>query len=428
MDANRKTAFYILRDVEKNKAYSNIAANNHMRRQDPPSPSFTRELAFGVLRNKLYLDYIIGNFVRTPIQKLRAEELTILRMGIYQINSMNSVPEYAAVNESVSLARLFARGRDGFVNGVLRQYLRDREYVTLPTREDDLVRHLSIKYSYDPWIVKLWIEELGAAKAERLMSAGDDIPPLTIRVNTLKTDRNNLKKRLLERGFNVYDGKMFKNALLIEGAEAISGRFYDSGLYSIQDEGALAAVMELDPKPGETVIDVCAAPGGKSTAIAEAMKNNGKVIAFDIYKRRVRLIDQQAKRLGTTIVGTSVWDSTHTKNELIDGADRVICDVPCTGLGTVRHKPEIKYKEWDADIESLPVKQRDILTASSRYVKPGGVLVYCTCTVSKRENEAVTKEFMKKNKEFVEVGRKQLTPDEEGTDGFYICKMQRLEK
>ncbi|MDR3225810.1 MAG: 16S rRNA (cytosine(967)-C(5))-methyltransferase RsmB, partial [Clostridiales Family XIII bacterium] len=298
----------------------------------------------------------------------------------------------------------------------------------LPPREDDPVKDLSIKYSYDPWIVKHWLEELGAAKAEKLLSAGDDIPPLTIRANTLKTDRNNLKKRLLERGFNVYDGKLFRNALLIEGAEAISGRFYDSGLYSIQDEGALAAVMALDPKPGETIIDSCAAPGGKTTAIAEAMKNNGKVFALDIYKRRIRLIDKQAKRLGIDIIRTMVWDSTHTKNDLIERADRVICDVPCTGLGTVRHKPEIKYKKWDADIETLPVKQRDILAASSRYVKPGGVLVYCTCTISRRENEAVTRDFLKKNRDFVKLEQKQLTPDEEGTDGFYICKMLRKEK
>jgi 16S rRNA (cytosine967-C5)-methyltransferase len=428
MDVNRKTAFYILRDVEKNKAYSNIAANNHINRQEPPSPAFVRELAFGVLRNKIYLDYIISNFVKTPLSKMRAEDLTILRMGLYQINSMNSVPDYAAVNESVSLARLFARGRDGFVNGVLRQYLRDKEYVGLPPREEDPVKYLSIKYSYDPWVVELWTEAFGIAKAEKLLSAGDDIPPLTIRVNTLKTDRNNLKKRLLERGFNVYDGRLFKNALLIEGAEAVSGRFYESGLYTIQDEGALAAVMELDPKPGETIVDTCAAPGGKTTAIAEAMKNNGKVFALDIYKRRVRLIDKQSKRLGTSIIKTMIWDATHTKSDLIESADRVICDVPCTGLGTVRHKPEIKYKKWELDIEELLVKQRDILAASSKYVKPGGVLVYCTCTISKRENEAVTRDFLKKNKDFVKTAQKQLTPDEEGTDGFYICKMLRKEK
>jgi 16S rRNA (cytosine967-C5)-methyltransferase len=428
MDANRKTAFYILRDVEKDKAYSNIATNNHLLRQNPPSPAFVRELAFGVLRHRIYLDYIIGNFVRTPVRKMRPEELTILRMGLYQILYMHSVPEYAAVNESVFLARAFARGRDGFVNGVLRQYLRDREYVELPQREEDPVRYLSLKYSYDQWIVKLWLDELGEARAERLLAAGDDVPPLTIRVNTLKTDRANLKKRLIDRGFNIYDGRLFKNALLVEGSDVISGRFYDSGLYSVQDEGALATVASLDPKPGETIVDACAAPGGKTTAIAEAMKNNGRILAMDIYKRRIRLIDKQVKRLGIGIVETMAWDSTHTKAELIDAADRVICDVPCSGLGTVRHKPEIKYKPWDEDLEALPVKQRDILAASSRYVRPGGVLVYCTCTVSQRENEAVTKDFLKKSRDFIMLEQKQLTTDEDGTDGFYICRMLRKEK
>jgi 16S rRNA (cytosine967-C5)-methyltransferase len=338
------------------------------------------------------------------------------------------VPEYAAVNESVYLARTFARGREGFVNGVLRQYLRDREYVGLPPREDDPVRYLSIRYSYDPWIVRLWIDEYGESMAEKLLAAGDDTPPLTIRVNTLKTDRASLRKRLIERGFNVYDGNMFKNALLVEGPDVVGGRFYDSGLYTIQDEGAMAPVMALDPKPGDTVVDVCAAPGGKTTAIAELMKNNGSIYAFDIYKRRLRLIEGQAKRLGIDIISAATWDSTHAKRELIERADRVICDVPCSGLGTVRHKPEIKYRKFDGELESLPVKQRDILAASSLYVKPGGVLVYCTCTLSKKENEHVTRDFLKKNRDFSKVEQKQLTTVADGTDGFYICKMVRKEK
>jgi 16S rRNA (cytosine967-C5)-methyltransferase len=427
VDINRKTTFYILRDVEKNKAYSNIAVNVHIARQDPPSPSFVRELAFGVLRRKIYLDYVIGVFVRTPIEKMKAEDLTILRMGLYQILYMNSVPDYAAVNESVFLARTFARGRDGFVNGVLRQYLRDREYVELPPREDDTVRYLSLKYSYDPWIVRLWLEECGEVRAEKLLAAGDEVPPLTIRVNTLKTDRSNLRKRMIERGFNVYEGRMFKNALLVEGQDVVGGRFYDSGLYSIQDEGALAPVASLDPKPGETVVDVCAAPGGKTTAIAELMKNNGRIYAFDIYKRRLRLVDAQAGRLGIGIVSTVVWDATNTRSDLIDRADRVLCDVPCTGLGTVRHKPEIKYRQWSDEVEALPQKQRDILAASSRYVKPGGVLVYCTCTISNKENESVTRDFLKKNRDFMKLEQKQLTTPDDGTDGFYICKMLRKE-
>jgi 16S rRNA (cytosine967-C5)-methyltransferase len=427
VDINRKTAFYILRDVEKNKAYSNISTNTHIARQTPPAPSFVRELAFGVLRRKIYLDYIISIFVRTPIEKMGAEDVTILRMGLYQIIYMNSVPDYAAVNESVFLARTFARGRDGFVNGVLRQYLRDKEYVELPPREEDTVRYLSLRYSYDPWIVSLWIEERGEAEAERLLAAGDDVPPLTIRVNTLKSDRNNLRKRMMERGFNVYEGRLFKNSLLIEGRDIIGGRFYDSGLYSVQDEGALAPVISLDPKPGETVVDVCAAPGGKTTAMAELMNNDGRIYAFDIYKRRLRIIDAQAKRLGIDIIRTMIWDACNTRSDLIDGADKVICDVPCSGLGTVRHKPEIKYKKWDSELKMLPSRQRDILAASSKYVKPGGVLVYCTCTISRKENEFVTRDFLKRNRDFIKLEQKQLTTPDDGTDGFYICKMLRKE-
>jgi 16S rRNA (cytosine967-C5)-methyltransferase len=428
LDVNRKTAFYILRDVEKSKAYSNIATGKHMLRQDPPSPAFVRELVFGVLRRKLYLDYIIGNFVRTPIAKMGPDELTILRMGLYQMLYMHSVPEYAAVNESVFLARTFARGRDGFVNGVLRQYLRDKEYLELPPREDDPVRHLSLKYSYEPWIVRLWLDELGEAKAERLLAAGDEVPPLSIRVNTLRTDRAALRKRLAAAGFNVYDGRLFDDALVVEGPDVIGDSLYESGQFSVQDEGALAAAAALGAQPGETVIDVCAAPGGKTCAIAEMMQNNGTLIAMDIYKRRVRLIDEQLARLGIDIVRTMVWDSTQAKPEYIDLADRVICDVPCTGLGTVRHKPEIKYKPWGEDIERLPVTQRDILAASSLYVKPGGTLLYCTCTVAGRENASVANDFLKRHKDFVRVEHRQLTTDEDGTDGFYICRMQRKEK
>jgi 16S rRNA (cytosine967-C5)-methyltransferase len=276
--------------------------------------------------------------------------------------------------------------------------------------------------------VQLWLDEYGEARAERLLAAGDDVPPLTIRVNTLKTDRNSLRKRLIERGFNVYEGRLFRNALLVEGPDAVGGRFYESGLYSVQDEGAMTPVTMLDPHPGETIVDVCAAPGGKTTAMAEVMKNNGKIYALDVYKRRLRLIDAQAERLGVGIIDTMVWDATHIRGELIDAADRVLCDVPCSGLGTVRHKPEIKYKSWDSELEGLPGKQRDILAASSHYVKPGGVLVYCTCTISARENENVTREFLKKNRDFVKVGQKQFTTPDDGVDGFFVCKMARREK
>ncbi|MDR1953058.1 MAG: 16S rRNA (cytosine(967)-C(5))-methyltransferase RsmB [Clostridiales Family XIII bacterium] len=427
MDINRKTAFYIIRDVEAKKAYSHLAANNHIDRQKPGKQAFVRELAFGVIRHKMYLDYVIGNFVKTPMEKLHSEDLILLRMGLYQIIFMNSVPDYAAVDETVEMAGRYAKGREGFINGVLRQYLRDQAYVALPERGEDEVRYLSIKYSYEPWIVKMWLDEFGAEAAEKLLSAGNEIPPLTIRVNTLMTDRDDLSKRLSAQGYEVNPSDRFSNVLYIKGEDVIGDRCYRSGLYSVQDEASLTAVTTLDPKPGETVVDVCAAPGGKTMAIAEAMNNNGEISAIDIYKRKLYRINEQAKRLGVTIVNTWSWDATRTDSDLLDKADRVLVDAPCSGLGTVRKKPEIKYKKWDREMDELPLKQRDILAASSKYVKPGGILVYSTCTIAKRENQQVVSDFLRKHADFEKIETKQLLPSVDHTDGFFICKMKRRE-
>jgi 16S rRNA (cytosine967-C5)-methyltransferase len=425
MDINRKAAFYIIRDVEDKKAYSHIAANNHIARLKPSKPSFVRELAFGVLRQKIYLDYVTGNFVKTPTEKLNTADLNLLRIGLYQIIFMNSAPDYAAVDETVELAKRYAKGREGFINGVLRQYLRDRDYVTLPERSEDETRYLSIKYSYEPWIVKMWVKDYGISETEELLAAGNEIPPLTIRVNTLMTDRNDLFRRLTARGYAVSFHGDYPNLLSIKGEDVISGRFYRNGLYSIQDEGSLIAVRMLDPKPGETVVDVCAAPGGKTMAIAEAMNNSGKISAIDLYKRKLHQINEQARRLGITIVETWSWDATRSDSDIVDTADRVLVDAPCSGLGTVRKKPEIKYKKWDHDMEDLPIKQRDILTASSKYVKPGGILVYSVCTIAKREGPQVVSAFLRKHTDFEKIEARQLTPGKDNTDGFFICKMQR---
>jgi 16S rRNA (cytosine967-C5)-methyltransferase len=346
-------------------------------------------------------------------------------MGLYQIIYMNSVPDYAAVNETVGMAKKFAPGRDGFINGVLRQYLRDREYIELPDKKKDLSEYLSVNYSYDKWIVDMWREDFGDEEAERLLAAGDVTPPLTIRVNTLKTDSENLKTRLEKRDWKVSDGKFPGRSLNIEGGAVISSTLYENGLFSVQDDAAIEVVNVLGAQPGETIIDVCAAPGGKTGAIAEDMQNIGKIVAIDLYKRKLKLIEDQMGRLGITIVDTRDWDSTVPISELNDKADRVIVDAPCSGLGTVRHKPEIKYKEWGSSLETLPRKQLDILTASASYVRPGGVLVYSTCTISKRENEQVIRAFLKASPGFERIEAKQLLPDRDGTDGFYICKMQR---
>lgn len=427
MDKNRRIAYLTLMDVESKQAYSNLALNHHIISGRPDAPAFVRELVYGVLENKIYLDYIIEQYIRTPIGKMKASDLMVLRLGLYQLKFLDGVPEYAAVNESVDMARKYCRGREGFINGVLRSFLRAGKEVELPDRTKDEVRYLSVRYSYEPWIIELWLEQYAPDFVEELLAAGNMTPDLTIRVNTLKTSREDLKRRIVAKGYKAEDGVLCKEALHVEGRGLLGGKLFNSGMFSVQDESSILAVNMLDPQPEETVMDVCAAPGGKTLAIAEKMRNRGNVIAWDIYKRKLAIIDKEAKRLGVTNVSTRTWDATRVDSSMIEKADRVLVDAPCSGLGVVRRKPEIKYKKKSSEIDELPERQLAILSASSKYLKPGGTLVYSTCTISPHENQHVVREFLKRNPGFSKEEELQLLPNVNGTDGFFICKMKKAE-
>lgn len=429
MDNNRKTAYYTLLDVETKKSYSNIALNHHIICGRPSSPAFVRELVYGVLENKILLDYIIESLITSEMSKVKTSDLTILRMGIYQLGYMDSVPEYAAVNESVILAKRYARGREAFINAVLRAYIKKKHTIELPDRADDEVKYLSVKYSYEPWIIELWLDQYKADFVEELLAAGNDTPPLTIRLNWLKIMKEDLIRRLEAKGFNVEKGKVCQNALYVKkGSALLDGKLYKQGMFSVQDEASMLVSEMLNPRQGDTIMDLCAAPGGKTFAIAERMNNKGRIIASDIYKRKLGLIEAEAKRLGVTIVETRTWDATVVDSTMIEKADKVLVDAPCSGLGVVRRKPEIKYKKRSSEFDILPRKQLAILSAAASYVKPGGVLMYSTCTINSNENQNVIREFLKKNKLFVEEESVQLFPNVNNTDGFYICKLRKIDK
>ena len=425
MDINRKTAYNTLMDVESKKAYSNLALNHQIRITKPTSPAFVRELVYGVLERKLTLDYYLDQLVDQGIDSLKNQELTILRMGLYQIGYMESVPEYAAVNESVSLARRYCRSKAGLINGVLREYLNRRIRMRLPERDEDEIKYLSVKYSYAPWIIEKWLDFYKMDFVEKLMEAGNQKPPMTIRYNWLKIVKEDLVKQLEERGYEVEEGKLCKNSLNVKGSGLLDTEFYKMGLFTPQDESSTLVAEKLDPKHGDLVIDVCAAPGGKATAIAERMNNTGKIIASDIYRRRLDQVDREARRLGIVNIESQAWDGTRVNSEFVEKADRVLVDVPCSGLGVVRRKPEIKYMEKTKELDRLPEKQLAILSASSEYVKPFGTLVYSTCTINPDENEKVVNAFLKKYTWFKKEERTLLLPNVNGTDGFFICVMKR---
>lgn len=425
MDANRKTAYLTLLDVESKKAYSNLALNHKIAMNKPHSPAFVRELVYGVLENKLRLDYYIDRIADNGIESLKIQELTIIRMGIYQLGYMDSVPEYAAINESVDIAKRYCKSKTGLINGVLREYQNRKMQLHLPPRDEDEIRYLSIKYSYAPWIIEMWLRYYSMDFVEKLLAAGNAKPPLTIRMNWLKIRKNDLKKALEDRGYEVEDGKICQNALYVKGSGVLESELYRSGLFTPQDESSMLASEKLGVKQGDVVMDVCAAPGGKTTAIAERMNNTGKVIASDIYRRKLDVVDKEAKRLGITNIETRSWDATRVDSTMVGKADRVIVDAPCSGLGVVRRKPEIKYKEKTDELLLLPKKQLAILSASSSYVKAGGTLIYSTCTINPEENEKVVEAFLKKNRDFERVERLLLLPNVNDTDGFFICVMRR---
>lgn len=421
MDLSRKTAFEILFEIEKEDAYSNLTINRFLEKNRPENPAFIRELVYGVLENKILLDYYLDKLIPSGIKKVKKKEATLLRLGLYQLIFMDSVPDYAAVNETVTLAKKLVRGREGFINGVLRGYMKKGSEIKLPDESKDLRLYLSIKHSFPLWLIEKWEKQYGMEECKKLLEASNARPKLSIRVNVNKTSREGLKLYLEEKGYEVTEGTFSNRTLHVKGSGLLEDKRYAEGYFSIQDEASTVAADELGAKPGETVIDVCAAPGGKTSAIAELMNNDGKVYSCDIYEHKLELIEKLAARLDLSIIEPTLLDGTSGNEVWNQKADRVLADVPCSGLGVIRRKPEIKYKEI-TDFRELVQIQKKILENAAKYVKPGGTLVYSTCTINKDENELQVKAFLESNKEFEFVSEKQFLPTED-IDGFYVCKM-----
>ena len=421
MDLSRKTAFEILFEIEKEEAYSNLTINRFLEKNRPDNPAFIRELVYGVLENKILLDYYLDKLIPSGIKKVKKKEATLLRLGLYQLIFMDSVPDYAAVNETVTLAKKLVRGREGFINGVLRGYMKKGSEIKLPDETKDLKHYLSIKYSFPLWLIEKWDKQYGMEECKKLLEASNARPKLSIRVNVNKTSREELKDYLEEKGYEVTEGTFSNRTLHVKGSGLLEDERYTEGYFSIQDEASTVAADELGAKPGETVIDVCAAPGGKTSAIAELMGNNGKVYSCDIYEHKLELIDKLAERLDLSIIEPTLLDGTSGNAEWNETADRVLADVPCSGLGVIRRKPEIKYKDI-TDFKELVKIQKSILENAANYVKPGGTLVYSTCTINKDENELQVKAFLENNNGFELISEKQFLPTED-IDGFYVCKM-----
>lgn len=416
----REAALLTLYDVYCNGAYSNLALKEMMRKCKGMKPEDRRlltTLVYGVISRGYTIDHIIGRYSSVKVRKLAKYIRIIMEIAVYQLMFMDKIPQSAAVNESVKLAKRYGRrGSDRFVNGVLRSFCRNGMKYDLP---DDDISGLAVMYSFPESLVKLFTDDYGAERAASLMESLNKAPQLVLRPNRLKVSCDELKGMLEKNGISVLsekDGQLYTAGFDVGGSE-----LYEKGFFSVQDRGAYMAGIALEPKEGETVIDMCAAPGGKSTHIAELQNDSGIVISCDIYEHKLKLIEGSAKRLGIRSIETRLCDGTKTDSGYIGKADRVLCDVPCSGLGIVRRKPDIKLCR--SDISLLPDIQRAILENGARYLKPGGVLVYSTCTLLKRENEGITSAFLGEHSNFERVYEKTYYPDADDSDGFYICKM-----
>ena len=413
----REAALLALNDILYNGKYSNIAVKEMLgkcRGMDKTEKAFFTNLVYGVISRHFTLEYVNSQSSAIKLKKLARYVKIILELGFYQIIYLDRVPESAAVNECVKLSKRYCKkGSDRFINGVLRAFLKNR--CVIP--DDDL----AVKYSFSQEMTKMFLEQFGYEFSDQLMQALNTPPDIMLRPNTLKTDADKLSELLEADGIEntVTDYGM----VISDGLDVASNRLYKEGYFTPQDRGAYTASVVLAPKEGETIIDMCSAPGGKATHIAELMKDNGNILAFDIHEHKVSLINNSAKRLGFNSINAQVGDSAVYNSELNGIADRVLCDVPCSGWGIIRRKPDIKLSH--TDLCELYDIQAKILDNGAKYVKIGGCIVYSTCTVNKKEKEEIISEFLSKNKNFEKTYEKTFYPNIDGCDGFYVCRLNK---
>lgn len=444
----REAALRALRDVDVKEAYANLALDAHLTRSklEGRDRALATEIVYGVTRRRGTVDWAIAQVATRPIEQIDPYIRNILRSAVYQILYMERIPHSAAVDEAVNLARQY--GHEGvakFVNGVLRNFLRKQPTLPWPDPAQEPTKALAIQHSHPEWLVEAWSGRFGAEDAVKLMEASNRIPQLTIRINTLKTTRDDAAKALAEEGVQTEPTPHSPYGLIIHDLTSASHldklKAMKAGLFAVQDESSMLVAPVVSPQPGQTVIDVAAAPGGKTTHMAELMNNEGKIIAVDVHEHKIDLVEQNARRLGIKIIEGLCMDAREIGKLMANRADAVLCDVPCSGLGTLARRPDARWRKTPQDVEELVPIQRAILESASLAVKPGGTLVYSTCTIEPRENQEMVAAFIAANPDFAfddirpylppslaadaQDGWIQLLPHIHGTDGFFIARLRR---
>lgn len=449
IDKTREIALKILYEIDKKDAYSNIALDEGLKQVrknfgkeqiNDRDVGFISEIVYGTVTWKLTIDEIIKKYSNMKIKKISPWIINILRMSIYQIIFLDKVPKSAAVNEGVNLAKRYGhKASSNFVNAILRKIER-KDFEALEEIEDDRER-ISKTTSMPHWIVEELLKQNSLEKVEEICRASHLKPKLSIRINTLKANKQMVIEELQKEKIKIEEGDI-EDFLFLEGAKNIENlKSFREGKFTIQDEAAGFIPRILNPKPNEKVLDACSSPGGKTTYMAEMMKNRGEIKAWDLHEHRIELVNKTAQRLGISIIETEVKDATIYEETYYEYFDKILLDVPCLGIGVLKRKPDIKWKRKPEDMKEITKIQIEILETCSKYLRPGGELVYSTCSVLQEENEEIIDKFLKNNFSFKIVNKNEIKEpffkkfvqknkwikvfQNEETDGFFICKMQK---
>jgi len=439
----REVALKIINDVVNNNAYANIALAREINRQklSDQDRRFITELVYGTIKAKATLDWMISFYINRPIDKIAPVILNILRIGMYQMFFLSKIPVSAACNQAVELTKKYGHlGTVKFVNAVLRNAGRTPEKIVYPDKQKQIVKFLALTYFHPEWLVSRWVKRLGAEGAEELCRINNMTPLLCLRTNTLKNTRDELLTILEGEGFIAEPSTWTPEGIVCHSSPALSTlKSLHEGLFQIQDESSMLVAHVLGSQPGEFIIDACAAPGGKSTHIGALMQNKGHILSIDIHEHKLALIQENAQRLGISIIETALLNATTIGSQYLGKADRVLVDAPCSGLGVLRRKADSRWRKEESMLQELPILQKAILHSAADCVKVGGILVYSTCTTEPEENQAVVESFLHDRQDFVlqktssflpalghDADMVQLWPHIDHVDGFFIARLTRV--
>ena len=436
MNIEREIALQALLEFRKSGAWPDLYLKNKLADVDRAQAALATNITYGVLQKQSLLDFYIGHFSSIKLPKINPVVLDAMRMAVYQILFLDKIPDSAAVNESVDLIKKHGQSRaSGFANGVLRTIVRQKDMLP-EVKAKTFTETLAIKTSHPVWLVRRLIKILGAEETEALLRANNEPVRPVIRVNTIKTTSTafvEAAKELTGKTMEAVEG--LSDAFYADDlAELLKSNLFSKGHFYVQDAASQYAVHTLNPQPGDRVLDICAAPGGKSILAAQLMKDCGTLISNDLYEHKAALIRANAEKYGIHILQESCKDSCLYNPDFEQSFDKIICDVPCSGLGIIRKKPDIRFKDEKSLADLLPI-QKQIFENAASYLKPGGTMIYTTCTILPEENERMLKNFLKTHEDFklssFEIrgekidGYITLYPHRHGTDGFFISKLER---